>query len=80
MSKSKQLSTLDGDVINILSKQQANITDILKKNRNISDENARVFFSPNIGDLHDPFLMPDISMAIDRILIALEKKERVVIF
>jgi single-stranded-DNA-specific exonuclease len=49
----------------------------MRENRNISDES---FFSPSLSDLHDPYLMPDMEKAVDRILIAREKKERIVIF
>jgi single-stranded-DNA-specific exonuclease len=38
------------------------------------------FFTPKLTDLHDPFLFPQMDRAVDRILIAREQNERVVIF
>lgn len=42
-------------------------------------ENA-AFFSPTLDHLHDPFLFPGMSQAVERILKARENRERVVIF
>ena len=36
---------------------------------------AKRFLSPSLDDLHDPFLLPDLDRAADRILRALEDKE-----
>jgi single-stranded-DNA-specific exonuclease len=50
------------------------------QNRNLEKAREREFFDPKISDLHDPFLMPDMQKAVDRILEAREKQERIVIF
>jgi single-stranded-DNA-specific exonuclease len=52
----------------------------MRDNRQISTEDERIFFDPQISDLHDPYLMPDMEKAVQRILEAREKKERIVIF
>ena len=65
--------------IHLQHNPSTNIAEILRKNRNI-DENDITFFSPKISDLHDPFLMPDMEKAVNRILIARENQERIVIF
>jgi single-stranded-DNA-specific exonuclease len=52
----------------------------MRSNRQITPEDEREFFDPQISDLHDPYLMPDMDKAVSRILIAREKKERIVIF
>lgn len=80
MSKSKQLRTQSGDQVKILSEHNLPLEDILKSNRHISPEDEKVFFEPSLDDLHDPFLMPDMELAVKRILEAREKKERVVVF
>lgn len=49
--------------------------------RNISSiEEARKFFRPNLKDLHDPFLLPDMDKAIKRIEKALGQKQRILIY
>ncbi len=49
--------------------------------RNIKTfEQARVFFRPELSDLHDPFLMKDMGLAIERILTALRKNENILIY
>jgi single-stranded-DNA-specific exonuclease len=50
--------------------------------RGIKDEvAAEVFFTPNYNrDLNDPLLLKDIKRAVERILKAIEKKERVLIY
>lgn len=50
-------------------------------NRNIiEDEDVRVFLEPNRDDFHDPYLMPDMKPAVDRILKAIETNEKVMIY
>jgi single-stranded-DNA-specific exonuclease len=78
--KSKYMQTIDGTRVNILSHLKWDIEKILRENRGITYKNEREFFSPSISDLHNPFLMPDMEKAIERILNAREKSERIVIF
>jgi single-stranded-DNA-specific exonuclease len=50
-------------------------------NRGIrSSEDAKQFFKPSWDDLHDPYLMKDMDLAVDRILKAMKYKERVFIY
>jgi single-stranded-DNA-specific exonuclease len=42
-------------------------------------DQARRFLSPALGDLHDPFALADMRPAVDRILAAIERKERIAI-
>lgn len=50
-------------------------------NRGVTDpETAYKFLNPNIKDLHDPFLMADMRAAVDRILRAVEQKEKILIY
>ena len=48
--------------------------------RGVQVESSESFFDPKFCNLHDPFLFPQMSLAVDRILAARERKERVVIF
>ncbi len=43
-------------------------------------EKARTFFRPSLDDLHDPFLMKDMDLAVNRISEAFQKKEKILIY
>ncbi len=50
-------------------------------NRNIdSYEKARAFFRPDMNDLHDPFLMDGMDLAVERITRALASKETFLVY
>ncbi len=49
--------------------------------RGITDvPSAKKFFRPQLPDLHDPFLMKDMDVAVDRLNKALGKKERILVY
>lgn len=49
--------------------------------RGVDDfEKARQFFRPSLNDLHDPFLMKDMDLAVARIELAMEKGENILVF
>ena len=63
--------------------EKFNINILLSKvlvNRGITEEKAEVFLNPTRRDFYNPFLMPDMSKAVDRIIEAIEKKEKVIIY
>jgi single-stranded-DNA-specific exonuclease len=41
---------------------------------------ANAFFSPSLSYLHDPFLMKDMNLAVDRISSAIKKNERILVY
>lgn len=43
-------------------------------------EEIRSFMNPDIGDLQDPFLLKDMDKAIDRIVLAIAQKEKILIY
>ena len=43
-------------------------------------DQARQFFRPSVADLHDPFLMKDMDLAVTRIETALAKQENILVF
>lgn len=43
-------------------------------------DQAKEFFRPQLSALHDPWLMKDMRAAVDRILIALENNEKILIY
>ena len=45
-----------------------------------SFDEAKSYFRPQLTDLHDPFLMKDMEKAIDRITVAVEKGEKILVY
>ena len=43
-------------------------------------DKVNAYFNPRVEDLHDPFLMKDMDKAIERVQLAQEKKEGVLIY
>lgn len=48
--------------------------------KNLPDEKIEQFLKPTRHDFYDPFLMPDMDKAIDRITKAIKKSEKIVIY
>ena len=49
--------------------------------RNITtSKEADAFFNPGISSLHDPFLMKDMNLAVDRISTAIKKNEKILVY
>lgn len=73
----------DKTTISSLSKE-LNIDPVISSmlvNRGIKTFNqAKDFFRPNLSQLHDPFLMKDMDLAVNRILKAIEGKESIMVF
>jgi single-stranded-DNA-specific exonuclease len=78
---------------NILSADPARVKELrdsLKVNkaicqilvqRGIDDyENARDYFRPQLTHLHDPFLMKNMDVAVKRIISAIQKKEKILVY
>ncbi len=67
-----------------VSKELAKYPEILRKllfYRGIKTEKeADIFLNPVFEDNYDPFLMKDVDIAVERILKAVEKKEKVIIY
>ncbi len=64
--------------------QKYNINKILATilvNRNlIEKEQVDKFLNPTRKDFHDPYLMPDMKKAVDRIMKAIEEKQKIMIY
>ncbi len=56
------------------------VARLLKIRNILSYEEAKTFFRPDLEQLHDPFLMKGMAVAIDRIDLAIRKNEKVLIF
>ena len=49
-------------------------------NRNIKEDEIETFLKPTRYNFHDPFLMPDMEKAVERIIRAIKNKEKVIIY
>ena len=50
-------------------------------NRGITQDNeVKTYLKPTREDFHNPFLMPDMEIAVEEILNAIEKKQKVIIY
>lgn len=68
----------------------ANLAEILKIDHHLSNllvqrgvtdyDTAKYFFRPTLEHLHDPFMMKDMEKAVERIELALGKKEKILIY
>lgn len=74
------MKTIKWSKIKILWDPKKKIIDNLLETRKITPQESGVFFSPWIEQIMDPFLFRDMGKAVNRILEAKEKKERVVVF
>lgn len=73
----------DCQAVELLSKE-INVNYTLANmlvNRGISDfQRAKEFFRPDLDKLHDPFLMKDMDMAVERLTAAMGNNEKVLIY
>ena len=56
------------------------ICQLLVKRGITTEEEANKFFKPNLNDLHDPFLMPDMDKAVKRLNRALGEREKILVY
>lgn len=78
-----RVGTADEEKASVLAKE-LNISQVLAQllvKRGITEEKeAKAFFKPQLKDLHDPFLMRDMDVAVERLNEAMGKKERILIY
>ena len=63
--------------------KETGISPILCKlllERGITSAEAKRFFRPQLNELHDPFLMKDMSIAVERLNQAMGRKERIMVY
>ena len=62
-------------------KNQEELFNLLLKNRGLdSNEKIQNYLYPKLEDLHDPYEMDGMDRAVDRIVQAIEKQERIIIY
>lgn len=58
----------------------APVSDLLVQRGIVTIDAAEKFFHPSLRDLHDPFLMPQMDLAVERLNRAMGSKERIMIY
>ena len=83
MNKKWEFYNQDQDKINELI-EKFQISELLATvlvNRNIINEKeVELFLNPTRNDFHDPYLMPDMKIAVKRIIKAIENNEKAIIY
>mgnify|MGYP005758521139 CR=1 FL=1 len=83
MNKKWECYEIDENKVKDLS-EKYNLNHIIARilvNKGITKkEEIEVFLNPTRKDFHNPFLMPDMEVAVDRILRAIERKEKIIIY
>ena len=82
MNKKWQVYESNEKEINKIS-EKYNVNRLLSTilvNRKIKEEDIEVFLNPTRNNFHNPFLMPDMEIAVERIIKAIKNNEKVIIF
>ena len=83
MNKKWECYAVDENKVNELV-EKFGISGILSRilvNKNITQKDEiDLFMNPTRKDFHDPFLMPDMEIIVDRVLQAIEQKEKIMIY
>jgi len=83
MNKKWEICDVNLEKVDEISKKYniSNLLAIALVNRGIiEEEDLKIFLNPTRKDFHDPFLLPDMDKAVDRIIKAIENKEKVIIY
>ena len=83
MNKKWQIYEVDEEKVEELSnKYHLNklLATILANRNIVNEEDIRLFLNPTRNDFHDPYLITDMEKAINRIVEAIEKQEKVTIY
>ena len=83
MNKKWEFYNSDKEKIEEISKK-FNINELVATvlvNRRIIDENTiKIFLDPTRADFYDPYLLPDMEKAVLRMIKAIKKREKVMIY
>ena len=82
MTKKWQIYDVDEEKVDKIS-EKFKINKLLSSilvNRNIEEKDIKVFLNPTRENFHNPFLMPDMEIAVNRIIKAIENKEKIIIY
>ena len=83
MNKKWEVNETNNELIEKISKE-FNVSKLVANiiaNKGLKDsEEIEVFLHPRRSDFHNPFLMPDMEIAVERIIKAINNKEKVAIY
>lgn len=83
MNKKWELCEENEELIEKVSREN-NISELISTilvNRNVIDkDDVKVFLNPKRNDFHDPFMMPDMKEAVDRIEKSIKNNEKIIIY
>lgn len=83
MIKNWEINSKDDIRVNDITRKYG-INKILARimvNRNLDiEQNMEIYLNPNRNSFHDPFLLPDMEIAVNRIIKAIENKEKIMIY
>ena len=83
MRKKWEYKDVDSEKVKEI-REKFNVSNLLATvlvNRDITDEKEiKVFLNPTRNDFHDPYLMPDMKIAVERIIKAINNQEKVIIY
>ena len=83
MNKKWEICEYDEKVVKKIAREN-NITELMATllvNRGIvNKKEIEIFLAPTRKDFHDPFLMPDMKQAVDRIEKAMKNNEKIIIY
>ena len=63
-----------------MSLSVSEIIERILENRGVLKENREAFLNPDYNNQHDPFLLPDMEKAVERLLRAYKKQEKITIY
>ncbi len=82
MNKKWNINENDLNKINNI-KSKFHLSDLVCKvlsQKNLTDDEIEVYLNPTRNDFYDPFLLPDMEKAVERIIKAIDNKEKIIIF
>ena len=83
MNKKWEVCKIEEEIVNKICKENNLSTllgSILVSKQVDSEEKIRLFLNPTREDFHDPFLMPDMEEAVQRILNAIKEQHKTIIY
>ena len=82
MNKKWEIREQDNELTEDIAKKY-NLSEITAKilaSKNLNDKELEKYLNPTRADFYDPFLMPDMNLAIERIMEAIKNEEKIVVY